>query len=118
MKATMNAGCSAVTLIDCMALIASALLRRSSAGMTNAEKAKNVPPTSAAPTAAAIVGTWTAVEVAAWAVVVGMGSMLKRHRETVHGQDSPIHARASTIVAMDSVAGLLDGPRARGAFLL
>src|SRR6478735_11998617 len=29
-----------------------------------------------------------------------------------------MHARSSTIATMDAVAGLLDGPRARGAFLL
>jgi AraC-like DNA-binding protein len=47
-----------------------------------------------------------------------MASMEHRRGETIHGQNSPIHARASTVASMDSIAGLLDGPRARGAFLL
>ena len=39
--------------------------------------------------------------------------------ETVHSQDSRCHAPASNLpIAMDAVAGLLDGPRAHDAFLL
>ena len=39
--------------------------------------------------------------------------------ETVHSQDSRCHASASNLpIAMDAVAGLLDGPRAHDAFLL
>src|SRR5918999_171462 len=38
--------------------------------------------------------------------------------ETFHGSRMQSHTRASTIAVMDSVAGLLDGPRARDAFLL
>src|ERR1700712_2394044 len=39
-------------------------------------------------------------------------------RETVHGSIAQEHVRASKLRAMDAVAGLLDGPRARGAFVL
>src|SRR5690349_9752267 len=38
--------------------------------------------------------------------------------ETNHGSDTPLHTRASSLWGMDALAGLLDGPRARGAFLL
>jgi AraC-like DNA-binding protein len=37
---------------------------------------------------------------------------------TRHGRIAPIHVRASTLPDMDVMAGLLDGPRARDAFLL
>src|SRR6185295_13036685 len=47
-----------------------------------------------------------------------MPSMESQLDETVHGQNSPIHHRSSTLVSMDSVAAHLDGPRARGAFVL
>jgi AraC-like DNA-binding protein len=47
-----------------------------------------------------------------------MESMEPDGREPVNSQIVRIHARASNIADMDAVAGLLDGPRARGAFLL
>src|SRR3954471_1969282 len=38
--------------------------------------------------------------------------------ERSHSWIARLHARSSTVRGMDAVAGLLDGPRARGAFLL
>src|SRR5262245_66459649 len=38
--------------------------------------------------------------------------------ETFHSWIARIHLRSSKLAGMDAVAGLLDGPRARGAFLL
>src|SRR6266566_1306181 len=38
--------------------------------------------------------------------------------ETVHSSHAQDHVRASKVRGVDAVAGLLDGPRARGAFLL
>jgi AraC-like DNA-binding protein len=38
--------------------------------------------------------------------------------ETDHRQEASGHARASTLPGVDALAGLLDGPRAQGAFLL
>src|SRR6478609_8549679 len=50
-----SAGRWAVTLIDCIAAMPCVAGSRSSAGMTNAENAKNTPPIAPAPTAAATV---------------------------------------------------------------
>jgi AraC-like DNA-binding protein len=36
----------------------------------------------------------------------------------VHGSNAQVHARASRLHRMDAIAGLLDGPRARSAFVL
>src|SRR5215207_6615062 len=47
-----------------------------------------------------------------------MASMQPPSGETFHSQITHVHVRSSTLVPMDAVAGLLDGPRARGAFLL
>jgi AraC-like DNA-binding protein len=38
--------------------------------------------------------------------------------ETVHGREALIHTPTSTLAAVDELARFLDGPRARGAFLL
>lgn len=38
--------------------------------------------------------------------------------ETNHGSEARPHMQASTLLAMDALTGLLDGPRAKGAFLL
>ena len=38
--------------------------------------------------------------------------------ETSHGQDGQVCIRASRMASVDAVAGLLNGPRAQGAFLL
>ena len=51
-------------------------------------------------------------------VLVCMFDTQARIGETVHGQYAQPHARSSTLDGMDAVAGLLDGPRAREAFLL
>src|SRR4051794_29298241 len=53
--AVISAARWAVTLIDCIVAMPCAAGRRCSAGITNAEKAKNTPPTAPAPTAAATV---------------------------------------------------------------
>src|SRR4051812_20826342 len=47
-----------------------------------------------------------------------MGSIENGRGWTFHSSFAPIHSRSSTVRRMDAVAGLLDGPRARGAFLL
>src|SRR3954452_16634634 len=47
-----------------------------------------------------------------------MGSIETGRDWTFHSSFAPIHSRSSTVRRMDSIAGLLDGPRARGAFLL
>jgi AraC-like DNA-binding protein len=38
--------------------------------------------------------------------------------ETIHGRSAQIHTRSSTLTTVDTLSGLLDGPRANGAFLL
>lgn len=38
--------------------------------------------------------------------------------ETGHSRDAQIHVSVSTLGPMDPLVGLLDGPRARGAFVL
>src|SRR6195952_3282538 len=38
--------------------------------------------------------------------------------KTVHGRTCTIHTPSSRVEVMDGLASLLDGPRARGAFLL
>src|SRR6185369_2800801 len=38
--------------------------------------------------------------------------------ETGHGPGAPTHTPASTVGTVDALTALLDGPRARGAFLL
>src|SRR3954471_4121754 len=53
--AVISAARWAVALIDCIAAMPCAADRRCSAGMTNAEKAKNTPPTVPEPTAPATV---------------------------------------------------------------
>src|SRR5215216_6041969 len=50
--------------------------------------------------------------------VVVMSTTEARQRERVHRSSARIHARASTLPPVDALAGLLDGPRARNAFLL
>lgn len=47
-----------------------------------------------------------------------MSPISPRQLETVHSSMPHIHAQASSIERMDAVAGLLDGPRAREAFVL
>lgn len=47
-----------------------------------------------------------------------MTSVKTPHRETVHSRKTQIHALTSKLHEVDELAGLLDGPRARGAFLL
>ena len=51
-------------------------------------------------------------------VFVVMSGSQPRFGETVHGLNRAISCASVYACAMDAVAGLLDGPRARGAFLL
>ena len=55
--------------------------------------------------------------VAAAAAVV-MGAVDRRSDETVHGPQAQIRTSASSVAAVDVISSLLDGPRARRAFLL
>jgi AraC-like DNA-binding protein len=50
--------------------------------------------------------------------MVVMPSTKQAGNEIVHGSDTQIHTRASILRSMDAIAGLLDGPRARSAFML
>jgi AraC-like DNA-binding protein len=50
--------------------------------------------------------------------MVVMATTKHGKRKIVHGWNSQIHTRASKLRSMDAIAGLLDGPRARSAFLL
>src|ERR687897_309285 len=75
-SAVMNAGVTAVTLIDCMAATPSRGRSSASAGMTKLEKAKNTPPFSPQPTAAAIVSAVTSPS-------IGSG---RAHRRVPHAR--------------------------------
>src|SRR4051812_14927831 len=55
--ASIRGGRTAVTLMDCIAAMPWGAGRRRSADITNAEKAKNTPPTAADPTAVATAST-------------------------------------------------------------
>src|SRR4029450_6020544 len=96
----------AATLMACMAAMPVADGSRPRPFITNEEKAKNTPADSPAPRAA------TKVSRSVMAISRPDGG------KTDHGSRAQFHVRASTVWRMDALVGLLDEPRARGAFLL
>ena len=109
----MNTGRTAVTLIEFIAEMPWAGEMRCRPGITKLEKAKNTPPITPQPMAAASRNQWFPES-----SNVVMGSTQDEVGETVHRREATIHSSASRLLAVDALAGLLEGPRARGAFLL
>src|SRR5438270_5930027 len=118
-SAVMNAGRTAEMLIDCMAAMPCGAGRRPSPSITNAEKPKNTPATVPQLSAATSVNAKSpglVVEIS-WVGVVMRSCNLGWLRLSMVQMRNFVFQRLQFRV-MDSIAGLLDGPRARDAFLL
>src|SRR5690348_6843149 len=83
---------------------------RSRPAITNVENTSIMPPAAALASAAADETTVRALVV--------MASSPPDAEKTIHSRKPHKHHRASTLPGMDALAGLLDGIRARGAFVL
>src|ERR1700730_3777980 len=107
---SINSGVTANRLIDCMAVSPSGAERWRRAFITNVEKANRTPATSPEPTAATMVRMRIVVLVMGTVKPTNAGRSMAQNRKNIRhrlGWDP-----------MDAFGSLLDGPRARAAFLL